>query len=133
MADDNGPTNVFANLPDASAGEVFTDLVVRPGCRVERIVSRGQVTPADRPYVQAHDEWVVVLAGAARILVADVETALGPGDSLLIPAAAEHRVTFTDPDRPTVWLAIHLGEESRAGHGTSDSGSAAGVGTGPTT
>ncbi|WP_280138766.1 hypothetical protein [Methylobacterium sp. Leaf117] len=33
-----------------------------------------------------------------------------PGDPLFIPAGTTHRVTFTDPDRPTIWLAIHLGE-----------------------
>lgn len=35
---------------------------------------------------------------------------LVPGDPLFIPAGTTHRVTFTDPDRPTIWLAIHLGE-----------------------
>jgi len=42
--------NLLADLPDAAAGEVFTELLVRPGCRIERIVSQGQVTPPDMPY-----------------------------------------------------------------------------------
>ncbi|KQU30136.1 cupin [Methylobacterium sp. Leaf94] len=102
--------NLLANLPDAAASEVFTELLARPGCRIERIVSQGQVTPPDEPYRQAHDEWVLLLAGAARVALADSEVALGPGDTLFIPAGCVHRVTFTDPDRPTVWLAVHLGE-----------------------
>ncbi|KQO66252.1 cupin domain-containing protein [Methylobacterium sp. Leaf89] len=102
--------NLLANLPDAAAGEVFTELLARPGCRIERIVSQGQVTPPDEPYRQAHDEWVLLLAGAARVALAGAEVALGPGDTLFIPAGCVHRVTFTDPDRPTVWLAVHLGE-----------------------
>lgn len=106
--------NLLADLPDASAGEVFTDLLARPGCRIERIVSRGQATPPDRPYRQAHDEWVLLLAGTARIAMDGAETALAPGEHLLIPAGTLHRVTFTDPDRPTVWLAIHLGEADAA-------------------
>ena len=33
--------------------------------------------------------------------------AMEAGDWLLIPAHARHRVVFTDPDRETVWLAVH--------------------------
>lgn len=101
-------TNLLRPLPDASGGEVFEDLLTRPGCRIERIVSLGQVTPPDRPYVQPHDEWVLVLAGRAVVEVEGAATVLSPGDPLLIPAGAAHRVTFTDPDTPTVWLAVHF-------------------------
>jgi len=109
--------NLLADLPDTAAGEVFTELLARPGCRIERIVSRGQVTPPDQPYCQAEDEWVLLLAGAARLALADTEIVLGPGDTLFIPAGCVHRVTFTDPDRPTVWLAVHLGETARPAGG----------------
>ncbi|TWB41015.1 cupin domain-containing protein [Nitrospirillum pindoramense] len=104
------PGNLLTALPPALDAECFTDILRRPGCRIERIVSQGQVTPVDRPYVQAHDEWVLVLAGAARVEMNGTETALAPGDHLFIPANARHRVTFTDLDPPTVWLAIHIGE-----------------------
>jgi cupin 2 domain-containing protein len=30
-----------------------------------------------------------------------------PGDWLVIPARRRHRVEWTDPERPTVWLALH--------------------------
>jgi len=33
-----------------------------------------------------------------------------PGDHVFLPAHKRHRVTWTDPDRPTVWLAVHIGE-----------------------
>ncbi|MBB5699813.1 cupin domain-containing protein [Sphingomonas yantingensis] len=102
-------TNLLHPLPDASRGEVFENLLTRPGCRIERIVSLGQVTPPERPYVQPHDEWVLVLAGRAVVEAEGAATALSPGDWLLIPAGAAHRVTFTDPDAPTVWLAVHFG------------------------
>ncbi|MDC7831274.1 MULTISPECIES: cupin domain-containing protein [Pseudomonas] len=102
-------TNLFRDLPDASAAEVFTSLLARPGCRIERIVSQGQTTPAQTPYRQAHEEWVLVLQGAARIALEGREVALEPGDTLLIPAHAEHWVTYTDPTVATVWLALHLG------------------------
>lgn len=39
----------------------------------------------------------------------EAEIALAPGDHLLIPAGQAHRVAWTAKDRPTVWLALHLG------------------------
>lgn len=105
------PRNILAPLPDAREQELFTTLLTRPGIRIERIVSQGQVTPADAPYKQDHDEWVLLLAGAARLwLDGKGEQALLPGDALLIPAHVTHRVTWTQADPPTVWLAVHLGE-----------------------
>ncbi len=106
------PGNLLTGLPSAALAEVFTPILTRQGCRVERIVSQGQVTPSDQPYCQAWDEWVVLLAGTARVDVAGIETVLAAGDHLLIPAGALHRVTFTDPARPTVWLALHFDNAS---------------------
>jgi cupin 2 domain-containing protein len=99
----------LADLPDARAAECFETLLARPGARIERIVSRGQVTPEDAPFEQGHDEWVLLLAGAARLwLESDGEVALAPGDCLLIPVGVRHRVTWTPADRDTVWLAVHF-------------------------
>jgi cupin 2 domain-containing protein len=50
----------------------------------------------------------LLLAGAARLRFED-ETqarALGPGDWVEIAAHRRHRVEWTDPDQPTVWLAV---------------------------
>lgn len=90
--------------------EFFETLLQRPGVRVERIVSRGQTTPAGEWYDQAWDEWVLLLAGEA-LLQLDGENAprrLRPGDSLLLPAHCRHRVAWTAADEQTVWLALHL-------------------------
>ena len=101
--------NLFARLPAAKRAEVFTELLSQGGVRIERIVSNGQATPADKPFVQDADEWVVVLQGSAAIrLEGHEEAALKSGDHLLIPAGTRHWVTRTDPDEPTVWLAVHL-------------------------
>lgn len=116
------PTNLLAPLPSAATEEVFTPLLAQGGCRLERIVSLGQVTPADQPYCQAWDEWVLLLAGGARLEVEGIETTLAPGDHLLIPAGTRHRVTFTDPSRPTVWLALHLDGSPQAPSGTGADG-----------
>jgi cupin 2 domain-containing protein len=100
--------NLFTDLPPATTEEVFEPVLVRTSCRIERIVSYGQVTPPGQPYRQAYDEWVLLLAGAAKLEVEGAETTLAPGDHVLIPANASHRVTFTDPDRATIWLAVHF-------------------------
>jgi cupin 2 domain-containing protein len=31
-----------------------------------------------------------------------------PGDSVLLPAHCRHRVSWTDPDQVTIWLALHF-------------------------
>lgn len=102
--------NLLEKLPAAKRAEAFTELLSRPGVRLERIVSRGQATPEDAPMVQDRDEWVLLLEGAAGIRVEDsAEVSLAPGDHLLIERGRKHWVTWTAKDRATVWLALHLG------------------------
>lgn len=102
--------NLLARLPAAKRAEAFTELLSRPGIRLERIVSNGQSTPEDEPMVQDADEWVLLLEGEAGIRIEDsLEVVLKPGGHLLIEAGRRHWVTFTAKDRATVWLALHLG------------------------
>ncbi|MET0247333.1 MAG: cupin domain-containing protein [Sphingomonas sp.] len=101
--------NLLTKLPAAKPDEDFAELLTRPGFRLERIVSRGQATPADEPMVQDRDEWVLVLEGRAGLRVEDSdEVQLGPGDHLRIEAGQKHWVTWTAKDRATVWLALHF-------------------------
>lgn len=101
--------SLFDDMAAPDGQERFDELLARPGVVVERIVSTGQATLADTPYVQAWDEWVLLLAGAARLwLEGKGETALRPGDHLLIPAHCPHRVLATQEEPPTVWLALHF-------------------------
>lgn len=104
--------NLLSNLPDATDGEVITALLSRPGIRIERIVSLGQVTPIETPYDQDEDEWVLLLAGQADLWLEGSGThRLDAGEHLFIPAHCRHRVTRTLPDAPTVWLAIYMGPQ----------------------
>ena len=101
--------NLLSDLPAAGGDEAFEAILARPGLRIERIVSHGHVTPPDSPYRQDEDEWVLLVQGAARLwLDGQGEVALSPGDHLLIPAGLPHRVTWTLPDGPTIWLAVHV-------------------------
>lgn len=102
--------NLFDSLPKTLPDELIENLVEQDGLRLERIVSTGQITPPGEWYDQDSDEWVVLLTGSARLRFDDSEEALNlqPGDYLLIPAHKRHRVDWTDPNEPTVWLALHF-------------------------
>lgn len=103
--------NLFSDLPAKTDEEHLSDLLNRPGVRIERIVSFGQASPQDFWYDQSWDEWVIVLAGGARLAIeGEPEMSLGPGDYVFLPAHKRHRVAWTDPDQPTIWLAVHIGE-----------------------
>ena len=104
------PENLLSNLPTATNEEQFLALLQRPGVRLERIVSHGQATPPGEWLSQAHEEWVLLLTGGAKLTLEGQPTlALGPGDHVLIRAGQAHRVDWTQPNAPTVWLALHLG------------------------
>jgi cupin 2 domain-containing protein len=101
--------NLYKNLPAQQSEEAFFDLVTAPGLRIERIVSTGQVTPLGTWLDQDRAEWVILLQGAAGLWF-EVEASvreMKPGDYVAIPAHARHRVEWTSPNEPTVWLAVH--------------------------
>ena len=101
--------NLFDDLPRQADEELFTELLSRKGVRIERIVSTGQSTPANKPYSQEYDEWILLVSGSAGLWIeGQGECDLRPGDYLLIPARVSHRVTWTAQGEPTVWLAVHF-------------------------
>src|SRR5260370_40180049 len=100
--------NLLRDVPDARAGEVSERILAAPGLRIERIVSHGQASLPGFWYDQPEAEFVLLLAGAARLRFEDEteDRLLGPGDSIHIAAHRRHRVAWTDPATPTVWLAL---------------------------
>ena len=100
--------NLFAALNSDHSAEVITTLLEHPSLRIERIVSVGQSSPEDFWYDQEDHEWVIVLKGKGAIEYADGRIVeLAEGDYVNIPAHQKHRVSYTDPDSETLWLAIH--------------------------
>jgi cupin 2 domain-containing protein len=100
-------TNLFADLPLHMPDELVTTLLETADVRIERIVSHGHTSPEGFWYDQDRYEWVIVLQGAARLRFEDRIVELKPGDFTNIPAHKRHRVEWTTPDEPTVWLAVH--------------------------
>jgi cupin 2 domain-containing protein len=101
--------SLLAPLPPGQAGdrEQVDRLLGDSRVRIERIVSTGQASPPDFWYDQADDEFVVLLAGSARLRFENGEVVdLAPGDWVDIPAHVRHRVESTEADPPTVWLAV---------------------------
>jgi cupin 2 domain-containing protein len=95
------------HLPPAAeapeVGERIEVLAQVGGGAVECILSGRLSSPVG--YDQAHDEWVVVLDGAAVLEVAGERLELVTGDWVLLPADVPHRLVATRPG--TRWLAIH--------------------------
>ena len=104
--------NVFDGVPERLEAERIEALASGEVVRIERIVSTGQASPPGFWYDQDWREWAMVLSGSASLLFeGEAEPhVLGPGDYVDIPAHARHRVEWTDPARPTVWLAVHYRE-----------------------
>ena len=99
--------NLLRKLPDARRGETSERLAGGGAARIERIVSHGQASPPGFWYDQDDAEFVAVLAGTARLRFADGEMMeLRPGDWVEIAAHRRHRVEWTDPETPTVWLTV---------------------------
>ena len=102
------PTNLFADLPQHLPDELVTTLLDATNVRIERIVSHGHASPEGFWYDQDQHEWVVVLKGVARLRFENDEqpVEMKPGDFVNIPAHRRHRVEWTTPDEPTIWLVV---------------------------
>jgi cupin 2 domain-containing protein len=99
--------NLLRDLPDARRNEVVERLAAGGSARIERIVSHGQASPPGFWYDQDEAEFVLLLAGAARLRFDDGEVlTLGPGDWTEIAAHRRHRVEWTEPGAATVWLTV---------------------------
>ena len=97
-------------LPDVLEEERVETLAAASGVRIERIVSTGQSSPEDFWYDQERDEFVAVLRGAAGLEIEgrDEIVEMEPGAWTLIPARCRHRVAWTSPDEPTIWIAVYF-------------------------
>jgi len=100
--------NVFAAIPQCLNQELVEMLLENKDVCIERIVSKGHTSPASGWYDQPKNEWVMVLKGEAVIAFEDEpEIRLVAGSYIDIAAHKKHRVSWSDPDVETIWLAVH--------------------------
>jgi cupin 2 domain-containing protein len=104
--------NLLSQLPSKLPTELVETVVKSKHVRIERIVSTGHASPKGFWYDQDEAEWVVVLRGEAKLLFEGEPQPvhLKPGDHATIPAHERHRVEWTTPKEPTVWLAVFYGD-----------------------
>ena len=105
--------NLMEQLEASSARERIESLIVTRHVRIERIISHGHVSPEGFWYDQEEHEFVVLVSGAARLRFADENqpVELKPGDCLNIDAHRRHRVEWTTPNEPSVWLAVFYADD----------------------
>lgn len=96
--------NLFTDDAPPAMGERFDTVLAHRNLVVERIVSSAHITPGE--YVQAQDEWVVLLRGQALLDVAGQLVNLASGDHVFLPAATRH--TVRQVSQGAMWLAVHL-------------------------
>lgn len=96
--------NLFADVSPPLEGERFDVLLRHKSLTIERIVSSPRI--AHERYVQAQDEWVVLLQGQAMLDVDGRSVALTSGDHLFLPAQTPHTVLQVSDG--ALWLAVHL-------------------------
>ena len=77
--------NLLDDIPAQADCEIFDELLVRKNVGIERIVSTGQSTLADRPTRQGHGEWVLLLAGSAGLRIE------GEGERILFARGSHTR------------------------------------------
>jgi len=106
--------NLFQDIASAGADEQVTVLLEQAGLRIQRIVSHAHASPPGHWYDQDDAEWVLVVSGAAGLLIEGEREPrrLAAGDYVFLPPHVRHRVEWTAADQPTVWLAVHLQEGS---------------------
>lgn len=99
--------NLFENREAGRESESFQALLELPGLRIERIASFGQASLPGFWYEQEEAEWVVLLEGESCLEWENGRRLkMEPGDWVFIPARERHRVAWTAPGRPTIWLAV---------------------------
>ena len=100
-------SNLLTHIPAALPEELVQILLDTPNVRIERIVSHGHSSPEGFWYDQDQNEWVLLVAGAARLQFEDETVEMKTGSFVNIPPHRRHRVEWTDPSQSTIWLAIH--------------------------
>ena len=99
--------NIYGSIPKDLNNEALDEIFHTQGIRIERIISKGHTSPENGWCDQEENEWVMVLEGSGTLTFEDGSVAhLSKGDHINIPAHCKHRVSWTDPNQLTIWLAV---------------------------
>ena len=101
--------DLFNDAEPPRQGERFDTILKHRNLVIERIVSSAEITP--REYIQAQDEWALIVRGEAALQTAGQTIPLKSGEHIFLPAGVPHEVQYVSPG--TIWLAVHLFPEQR--------------------
>ena len=100
--------NFFDNIPNKIPHEIFEEIFKNDNIKIERIISKGHISPDGFWYEQETNEWVFLLEGEAELEFQDKKKRLHKGDCLLIPKNQKHRVSYTSEKPECLWLTLHF-------------------------
>lgn len=103
MNTDRGTLRPASAAP--AIGETVEVLASGQGWRIEQILSGRLLNPVED--LLDHEEWVVLVSGAATLEVDGATESLHEGDWCRLGPGIPHRVISAQPG--TSWLAVHLG------------------------
>ncbi len=96
--------NFFNITAPVDGAETTAELLQHKNVTINRVCSNSLENGSW--YDQNEDEWLVLIRGAAILLIDDEEKALKSGDTLFIPAHELHRVISTSDN--ALWLTVHI-------------------------
>jgi len=97
----------FSNIAKDLTDEFFEEILVSKNVTIEKIISKGHTSPKSGWYDQDKNEWVMVLKGGAILSFEDEKQVhLKSGEYINIPAHKKHKVSWSEPDVETIWLAV---------------------------
>lgn len=99
-------SSLFRDIPQSLPQESVNILAQSSNVKIERIVSRGHISPHNGWYEQSQDEFVLLVEGQAEITFESSVTRLEKGDYLTIPAGVKHKVSFTSTIPDAIWLTV---------------------------
>jgi len=100
--------NFYRGAQAPASGERFDTLLAHRNLTIERIASTSKIT--SQLYLQAQDEWVLLVQGEALLDVAGQPVPLAAGDYLFLPAQTPH--TLLRVSDGALWLAVHLAPQA---------------------
>ena len=98
------PRNIFKDISIPETGETLLTVLNQKNVTIE-VIASSDILPGT-VYNQKHDEWVLLLEGAAKLELDDRTMSLVKGDHVYIDSGKPHKVLETE--KGTLWLAVHI-------------------------
>jgi cupin 2 domain-containing protein len=99
--------NIFEHANTYLDKELIENIVNSAVIRIEKIVSKGHVSPDGFWFDQDENEFVILLQGEAALEFEDNNIVyLKKSDYIVIEKHKKHRIIYTSKNTLTVWLAV---------------------------